>query len=77
MTTTTAQAREAERASKAQRFRGRALLHIDDKRATPADMLIFQEMMEAKDADAYDALLVTKPVAELFRRGILFFGDVR
>lgn len=76
MTTTTAQAREAERASKAQRFRGRALLHIDDKRATPPDMLIFQEVMAA-DSTAYDALLVTKPVAELFRRGILFFGDVR
>lgn len=60
-----------------QRFSMRGLLHVDEARSKAADKAAIDRIRAAATSAAYDSALASPAIVELFRRQVLYFGDVR
>lgn len=70
-----AEAREAERISKAQRIRNGLMMRVNESLAgTPADMMTARRVYAAAQAQdqAFDAMLRDRDVNRLFNEGVLY-----
>ncbi len=75
--TTLSEIRDAEKDSPRLRFALRHLLHVKFSRAKPDDTAAIEAIGAVKTPAEYDALLASPAIADLFRRQVLYFGDVR
>jgi hypothetical protein len=67
----------SERRAAQQRFSLRAVLNWNESRMKDGDMAVVDQLRGAKTAEAYDAMLAKPEVVDLFRRQVVYFGDVQ
>lgn len=69
--TTAAEAREAVRHAQDQRWKLRALVQVDETKASAEDKPVIDRFRAITGPDAYDKALASKQVNDLFRRGVM------